>query len=97
MLEFIIKISVSVVSFLIGRYLLPKIHLTKLSRLAAVAYRLVADAAYVLSDASGEEKKRVVTSELTDLCRKEGISTKKNTISDIIEQAYIAMREGRDD
>ena len=96
----IINIIVLIVSYLVGRFLVPKVinqQLDTLNYVSQWAYKFVVAAENLFKNHSGSEKKEYVVAQIQILLKTIGIKMSDEQISALIEDAYEQMKNGEED
>jgi LL-H family phage holin len=92
-----IELVILIASFVIGKYIVPKLSnkdLTNLTVIADWAKKFVTAATAVLGDdATGEQKLEYVSKQLAQIAKDKGISITDDQIRAIIEDAYATYKE----
>lgn len=95
-----IDLAVTIIAFLVGRYILPKYKSTiqqyaaEFAVILSYAESFVAYARQFLTDYTGEQKMNTVIEELKKICEKQGIDVDEKTLKAIAQKAYDAMKAG---
>ena len=96
-IKMIVQVVIIVVSFFVGRYILPKVNTSEFAATFQVilnyAESFVAYARQFV-DASGEEKMDTVVEKLKAICKEQGIKVDDETLKAIAQKAYDAMKAG---
>lgn len=96
----IINIIVLVLSYLVGRFMVPKAtdkQLTTLDYVSQWAYKFVVAAKNLFSNKTGSEKKEYVIQQIQILLKTIGVTMSDEQISALIEDAYNQMKNGEID
>jgi hypothetical protein len=96
----IFKLSITIIAFLVGRYLLPKVkvniqqHAVEFAVILNYAESFCAYARQFLPGYTGKEKMNNVVKKLKKICEEQGINVDEETLRAIAQKAYDAMKAG---
>jgi hypothetical protein len=96
----IIELIITIIAFLLGRYVLPKVkidiqqHAVEFAVIFNYAESFCAYARQFLTNYSGKEKMDDVVKKLQKICTEQGINVDEETLRAIAQKAYDAMKAG---
>lgn len=93
----IIELVILVASFVVGKYIIPKLNTSDLANLTIIAdwaKKFVTAAGAVLGDgATGEQKLEYVSKQLAAIAKEKGLNITDDQIRAIIEDAYATYKD----